>query len=200
MKLVSKRIELALIVFLYFAMLSFWYLVLGTDKVDVPIDNNVQIIEPSIKPIKTPRLINRSMPNSRFKSFKVNLSVEVQKLVYEQTRGQGVDIEEVLAIIETESGGQANLISETEDYGLMQINKCNHTALKKELGINDFLDPTQNVIAGVHILNHYKDYPRNKRLMAYNMGYNGMMELWDSGVHRTEYTDKVNEVLERMGD
>ena len=55
----------------------------------------------------------------------------------------------VLAVMWRESEFVPTIISKTNDYGLMQINKINHKWLSEELEITDFLDEEQNIHAGV---------------------------------------------------
>jgi soluble lytic murein transglycosylase-like protein len=98
-----------------------------------------------------------------------------------------------MGLIKTESEFNPNVISETNDYGLMQINKINHKWLSEELGITDFLDPYQNVRAGIYILkdlfDEYED--TSKVLMAYNMGETGAKRLWVRGIYESKYSKEI---------
>ena len=71
-----------------------------------------------------------------------------------------------------ESTFRTNLISGTNDYGLMQINSQNHNWLREKFGFTDFLDPYVSIESGVYImslhLHKYKDV--EKALVCYNMG------------------------------
>lgn len=101
--------------------------------------------------------------------------------------------EMVYAIMRKESNFDSNAISSTNDYGLMQINKSNHSSLSEKLGITDFLDPYQNVHAGIYMfanaLHKYGNVP--DALMAYNMGGGGASKLWSQGIHSTNYSRAV---------
>ena len=110
----------------------------------------------------------------------------------------GLPMDMVIALISVESCFQANVISGTNDYGLMQINKINHEWLSTKYGITDFLDPYQNVLCGISILaQHYSKYQDvDKTLMAYNLGATGANRLWNEGVFETFYTQKVKEAME----
>lgn len=106
------------------------------------------------------------------------------------------DIEEkyelVYAMIKCESQFDAAAISYSNDYGLMQINAINHETLSSLLGITDFLDPYQNVHAGIYMIaSLLHKYDLHDALMAYNMGENGASKLWRRGIHDTTYTDQV---------
>ena len=84
-------------------------------------------------------------------------------------------------------------ISSTNDYGLMQINACNHEWLTEELGITDFIDPYENIKAGLFILRGlFEKYDStSKVLMAYNMGENGASKLWEQGIFESNYSKDV---------
>ncbi len=90
------------------------------------------------------------------------------------------------------------IISKTNDYGLMQINKINHKWLSDKLEIIDFLDEEQNIHAGVFMLSLYlhKYGDIDKVLMAYNMGENGAKKSWAAGTYTTNYTRTTRERLE----
>ena len=106
----------------------------------------------------------------------------------------------VLAIISAESSFRPNVISNSNDYGLMQINVINHGWLSEEYGFTDFLDPYQNVFCGIQIyLGHYARYEDvSKALMAYNMGATGAKRLWDKGIYETSYTRKILDIMEEF--
>lgn len=127
--------------------------------------------------------------------YNIPLDDELQRFVREQCEARGVPFEIALALIERESGYRTDVKSITNDYGLMQINACNHKWLAEELGLTDMMDPYQNITAGVYILGQafekYED--PNQALMAYNMGDAGMREAWKQGVHSTKYSRAVIE-------
>ena len=104
----------------------------------------------------------------------------------------------VLAVMWRESEFVPTIISKTNDYGLMQINKVNHEWLSEKLEITDFLDEEQNIHAGVFMLSLYlhKYGDIDKALMAYNMGETGAKKRWDAGIYSTNYTRTTRERLE----
>lgn len=142
--------------------------------------------------------------------FNVPLSHSLQKYIFEICADEGVPPTLILAMIEHESQFDPEVISETEDYGLMQINKINHDQLKEEYRSADMLNPYQNVFCGVKILSGYVgkyegDY--TKALMAYSMGEYGAKKAWANGVKSTDYTtsilglwQKYEEVSENAGN
>ncbi len=127
----------------------------------------------------------------------VNMDRDLQQFVYELSAAYNMDWTLVMAIISHESEFVPTEISATNDYGLMQINICNHEMLQERLGITDFLDEEQNIRAGMYVLAYlFKKYDGNTHevLMAYNMGENGAERLWNSGVHSTSYSRTITEI------
>lgn len=124
--------------------------------------------------------------------YNVPLTKDVQNHIFETCETYNVDPKLVVAIIKTESNFNPDVISKTNDYGLMQINKCNHKWLATELGVCDFTDPFQNITAGVYILSRYVNkYDITKTAMAYNMGEGGASRAWKKGITSTKYSNKV---------
>lgn len=121
------------------------------------------------------------------------LPAELQEYTYYLCEAYYIDFDFVMALMYAESSFRTDVVSDTDDYGLMQINSVNHEKLSENLGITDFTDPYQNIRAGVYILRglfeKYDDAA--KVLMAYNMGDYGASVLWDKGVYSTTYTNKI---------
>ena len=101
----------------------------------------------------------------------------------------------MLAIMWQESRYQAGSVSATSDYGIMQINQGNHEWLEEELGVTDWLDPKQNILAGVYILSAFDYDDPHKVLMSYNCGPTGARNLWEDGIYSTAYSRAVVETL-----
>ena len=138
------------------------------------------------------------------------LDDEIQQMIVEKCEEYDIDFAFTMAVIFRESSFKPNVISTSNDYGLMQINKINHEWLSDELGITNFLDPEQNVTAGLHMLSNLfekYEYP-TLVLMAYNMGETGAKRLWVQGIYSTEYAEAIlqqtdiytAEIAERMGE
>lgn len=121
------------------------------------------------------------------------LDTDIQEFIFYLCAGYNLDFSLVMALIQQESEFNPNVISSTNDYGLMQINRTNHAWLSETLGISDFLDPYQNVRAGTFVLRklfeRYDD--TNMVLMAYNMGEGNASKLWAQGIYSTSYTENV---------
>lgn len=139
------------------------------------------------------------------------LDDETQQMIVEKCAEYNIDFAFTMAVMFRESSFRPNVISsDGSDYGLMQINKINHERLSEELGITNFLDPEQNVTAGLYMLQDlfekYEDPA--KVLMAYNMGETGAKRLWVKGIYSTDYAEDIlqqadiynAEIAERMGN
>lgn len=130
---------------------------------------------------------------SKFEPLECALPVELQEFTYYLCEAYYIDFEFAMALMYTESSFRADVVSGTNDYGLMQINKCNHEELSSALGITDFNEPYQNIRAGLYILRRlFEKYDEPALVcMAYNMGEYGASTLWDKGVYETSYSIKV---------
>lgn len=129
----------------------------------------------------------------------VDLPADLQRFIYDQCealglQAPGVDYETVLALITVESSCNPNAVSGTHDVGLMQINESNHQWLQERLGITDFTDPKQNIIAGTTMLADFAEYEDpHKMLMAYNFGPGRAATLWAEGTTSSNYSRTVME-------
>ena len=125
--------------------------------------------------------------------YECPLDNNLQDYIRKMCEENGIPMSLVLAVISVESSFRDWVISGTNDYGLMQINKSNHRWFYEEYGITDFLDPYQNVFCGITLLaQHYNKYQDDaKALMAYNHGATGARRLWNKGIYETTYTRKV---------
>ena len=127
--------------------------------------------------------------------YDVPLEHPVQDRLFELCEKYGVPVEMALAVMEQESRFQADVVSEGGDQGLFQINPMNNEWLQETLGLDDGMEPTQNMEAGIYMLSLFDYEDPHKRLMAYNCGIGRAKELWETGVTRTSYSE---EVVERM--
>lgn len=132
--------------------------------------------------------------------YRIPLSEEMQDEIMGIANRNGLDQLTVLALIDVESNYNPASISETDDYGLMQINICNHERLSNTLELTDIMEPMQNVEAGSYMLGllYQKYQDMNMALMAYNMGEAGAQRLWNQDVYETSYTKKVNATREEL--
>lgn len=135
-----------------------------------------------------------------FVALDVPLDRDLQEFIFYLSAGYNMDFTFVMALIQHESNYQADAISSTNDYGLMQINQCNHAYITETLGITDFLDPYQNVRAGMFILRKlFEKYEApEKVLMAYNMGETGASRLWEQGIFEINYSKSVLQIQQEL--
>ena len=150
-----------------------------TDQTIVtPVEEQTEQTE-SVEPIFTP--------------LDVPLDVDIQEYIYELCDEYNMDFTFVMALIGVESSYQAEAVSSTSDYGLMQINRCNHEWLTETLGVTNYLDPYQNIQSGMYILKGlFEKYDDPEMvLMAYNMGERGASKRWNKGIYETDYSNAV---------
>ena len=162
--------------------------------------------EPSPTPTPVPKKTKKKKveePKRENKLYKVKesygtymLDIEYQDYTYEMCKKYGVEEYYTLfiALMWHESNFKVDDISRTNDYGLMQINKCNHSWLKKELDIDpDFLNPYTSIECGVYMMSSYlKKYEDvHKALVAYNMGENAVKKY-----SSTKYSRTVVDIME----
>lgn len=138
------------------------------------------------------------------------LDKATQQFTFYLCKGYDIDWTLVMALMQKESSFRSDIISPTEDYGLMQINKMNHEWLTDTIGVTDYLDKEQNIRAGVFVLRKlFEEYTDpNLVLMAYNMGADSAETLWNKGIYTTPYVDDIltyqaefnKQIEERNGD
>lgn len=132
--------------------------------------------------------------------YDIPLSQELQEYTFSVCIENGVDYEMVLAMIGAESSYRAEVVSKSNDYGLMQINISNHNSLRETLGVDDLLDPKQNILCGVYLLGKLAakyDDP-HRILMAYNMGEYGAKVYAESGNAESAYSRTVMDARAKL--
>ena len=130
----------------------------------------------------------------------VPLDRDLQAYIHGLCEESGLPYTLAVAVIEAESSYIPWAVSASGDYGLMQINTVCLDWLAGELGITDFLNPYQNVEAGIYILSgYYWQYGyESGALMAYNMGQGTAEALFAQGVYETDYSERVMEIQARL--
>lgn len=138
--------------------------------------------------------------NLNFVPLDVPLNEDLQEFIFYLSAGYNIDFTFTMALMQHESGFQADVISATDDYGLMQINSCNHDYLKEMIGVSDFLDPYSNIRSGMFILRKlFEKYETpEKVLMAYNMGEGGASKLWERGIYETNYSKAILQIQQQF--
>lgn len=187
--------------------------VITVAKVDCVIDriDNFEPVKIEVVASEEPVEVTVEEPVEIQPRINCPLDDATQQMIVEKCREYDIDFSLAMAVIYKESSFRPDAISSAgTDFGLMQINKVNHGWLSESLGLTDFLDPEQNVTAGLHMLrnlfNKYDDPAQV--LMAYNMGEYGAKKKWKQGIYTSGYAEKIlqqaeiyeKEIQERMGE
>ena len=164
-----------------------------TGRVTAPVETVTEVIEVEVPIYEHPEL-------SEISYYDVPLSKNLQRYIYEISADEDVPVSLVMAMIEHESRFNPEVVSSTDDYGLMQINEINHEWLEEEYRCNDMLNPYQNVFSGIKIIGSYlKKYDGdiNKALMAYNLGEYGARKAWENGVESIKYSTRIINLMKK---
>lgn len=104
--------------------------------------------------------------------YDVPLDAGLQTYIAETCGRYGVDVPLVLAIIGQESNYNAHAVGDNgNSLGLMQIQPRWHQSRMDRLGMDDLLDPHQNVTVGIDLLAELIEHGGEKwAVMAYNAG------------------------------
>lgn len=201
--LIYKLVIATLLTFLALSLLSNVMLILADNKTDAPNKAAITVYSESTKNsgeiIKDKEKMpapDEEQPKTESEEvlyYDVPLSHELQDFLRERCAEYGIDMKLALAVMKTESNFDPSVISETHDWGLMQVNYANHAWLGQMLDLDDFLDGKQNIEAGLYMLNHafLNSDTTHKALMVYNMGFAGASELWEQGITETVYSHAV---------
>lgn len=134
--------------------------------------------------------------------FDIPLGNELQDFVREEAEQRDVPPELILAMMDQESDYRTDLVSTTDDYGIMQINKVNHARLRDSLGITDFLDPEQNIRCGVYMIGELLakyDGDLHRALTSYNRGEGGANKYFTkNGTYETSYSRSILEIYNNL--
>lgn len=136
----------------------------------------------------------------KFIPLNVPMDEDLQEFIFYLSQAYEMDFTFVMALIQRESSYNPDVISASNDYGLMQINEINHPYLQEQLGITDFTEPYGNVRAGMFILRKlFEKYETpEKVLMAYNMGETGASRLWEQGIFEINYSKSVLQIQQEL--
>lgn len=170
-----------------FALIITFIFILGRITAPEKVVTVTQTVEvPSYQADKLPEI-------AEITYYDVPLSDSLQRYLYEVCADEQVPVSLILAMIEHESGFNQEIISSTDDYGLMQLNVVNLEWLEEDYRCDDMLNPYQNLFCGVKIISSYiakyEDY--GKALMAYNMGEYGAKKAWENGIDSTDYSTHI---------
>ena len=131
--------------------------------------------------------------------YDVPLSHDFQDYIRFLCDSYEVPMDLVIAIMHQESSFRPDVISSTNDYGLMQINKMNHEWLSDTLAVDDFLDPYDNALCGIYILSGHLEKTEGDiawALLRYNRGATGAYRLRSQGTYTVPHTEKILSLYE----
>lgn len=139
-------------------------------------------------------------PNIKY--YSVPLSHSLQEYIYEVCLDEQVPMSLIIGMIDHESHFTPDIVSDTGDMGLMQLNTINYGYLEEQYHCADPLNPYQNVFCGIKIVGSYLQKYRsyNKALMAYNMGEYGAQKAWDEGYSSSSYSTGIIALAEQYED
>jgi soluble lytic murein transglycosylase-like protein len=134
-------------------------------------------------------------------SDKIPMSYELQEYTYQKCEERGLEYELVLAVMWRESRFDVTAVNVnvngTQDSGIMQINDVNKAWLSERWGIEDLMDPYQNIDAGTAMLGGLTDkYGEHRAMLAYQYGETGMARKLASGVTTSTAIEKAYEQRE----
>jgi len=201
-----RRIIFGLIVFIIFTATGVYIANNKEENIYEPCDTiNIAEEENIYEPVKTtiPE-ITLEEEEEIIPEYDIPLNKDIQKYLYNKCKEYNVPYDLAIAVIKTESNFNPNLVHKnsngSKDYGLFQINSINHKWLSKELGISDFIDPYQNIDAGVYMLSQLLKKYNNEHivLMSYNMGERATKNLVSRGIDSSRYSRKVIAIKEEL--
>jgi hypothetical protein len=186
----NKRIRLAAIALTVLALL-FMFFAFTVGPRPVATHGMISIAYAAVPPVVNIKQISEE-PESAFLPLDVPLAADLQYEIYLMCLEAGVPFEVEMGLINCESDFDPGLVSDTDDHGLAQINRCNFEWLQEEMGPIDFYDPAQSVRAGLRILGPlWEKHDPHRALMAYNQGEGGAKRKWADGQISSKYSRKV---------
>ena len=127
--------------------------------------------------------------------YDVPLSHALQDYIFKLCEERDIEPALVIAIIERESKYEASTVGDSGDsLGLMQIQPKWHSERMVRLGAKDLLNPFDNVLVGIDILDELMDSGNSLEwaLMAYNGGNAYAYRLVSEGVISEYATTVIN--------
>lgn len=175
------------------------------DEVEItkPVDKVVEVgTSKVISVASTSSNITIPAVDSGFKKYNISLSADKQQYAYYLANKYGFDYELFLTLMFKESGFRASAIGGGNSYGMCQIHYSNFSKLSKVLGINNFLDPFQNMQAGAYMLNLYMNSAKKifkdtasievYALNSYNMGEGSYYaKCYSQGIFHRSYSNAI---------
>lgn len=105
-------------------------------------------------------------PIATYPEYDIPLEDDLQEYIWNLANEYEISYEMVLAVINAESSFRTDVVSRTNDYGLMQINSKYMDYHAANAGIDNFdpFNPYQNVKVGIHLLATERNYWRSQEM------------------------------------
>ena len=149
-----------------------------------------------------PETAEAAQPEPAAEYYDVPLSHQLQDAVFREAERWNVPAALLLAMMDQESDYRTDLVSGTDDYGIMQINAINHPRLREELGVTDFLDPEQSITCGAYMIGELLDKfdgDIHRALTSYNRGEAGARRYAENnGTYESSYRTSIVEIYESL--
>ncbi len=132
---------------------------------------------------KIDKLKQENIELSKYKFYDIPLTYEQQKFVADLSEEFGISFELIISMMKIESNYQTDLISETSDYGIMQLNSKNHDFFAKLSGLKtyDVFNFYDNVTMGVNYLAYLRDYWIGQGITSQEELYFHMINSYNQG-------------------
>ena len=153
--------------------------------------------------ILTASSVQYDLPGFKYNSD-IPLSEDLQRYAFQKCKEYNIEYPVLLGLMRKESTFDPRAKSSTGDYGLCQINQCNHNWMREVFGANwDPMDPYDSIDASVYILDNYRrtyhcdNY--HVLLMNYNIGHGNAVECFGKGIYSSKYSRAIMDYAREYG-
>lgn len=139
---------------------------------------------------------------SKYTLYDVPLDEDLQHYIVKLCDEYCVSASLVIAVIERESSFDMSAIGDNgRSFGLMQIQEYHHIERMDRLGVDNLLNPYQNVLVGIDILaEKLANYDTvGEALTAYNAGDSGAYKhYFCKGIYASNYAEEIIKRAEEL--